>query len=299
MPLLSFPDRESWLAGRRSGIGASEIAAILGESSYGDSPYSVYSSKVYGDGDSELSESAEWGLLLEPVIREVYARKTGRTVEFYRGHSTFVHPSLPWARASLDASQFAHDGPFAEFGRGTLQIKTAAAEARRLWRDGPPLQYQIQIQWEMFVAGLSWGSLVCVFGGQRFAGPFDFEFDAGFISRILPTIADLWRRVEDRDPPEIDGAERTTEAIRRLHPNDDGSVLVADEQFAEWADALERVKGRIARAEKLERLLTNRITAAMGAAKTATMPGTRDVMTYFTQSDGKRVLRRKKGKGVR
>lgn len=298
MPLLSFPDRESWLAGRRNGVGASEIAAVLGESSYGDSPYSVYCSKVYGDDpDAELSESAEWGLLLEPVIREVYARKTGRTVEFFRSHTVFVHPVYSWARASLDATQIAHDGPFADYGRGSLQIKTAAAEARRLWREGPPLQYQIQLQWEMFVAGLSWGSLVCVFGGQRFAGPFDFESDPAFLSRVVPAVAAFWARVERRDPPDVDGAEGTADALKRQFPADDGSVHVGDETFRRWADRLDRVKQRIARAEKVERELTNRIRQRMGAAKSATMPGTRDTMTNATQSDGKRVLRRKKGRG--
>lgn len=297
MPLIQYASREAWLADRRNGVGASEIAAILGEETYWDSAYSVYANKVLGaepDGE-DLSESAEWGLMLEPVIRAVFARRTGRTVQFYRESNTFVHPTLPWARASLDAIQIDVDGPWRDFGRGTLQIKTAAAEARREWREGPPLKYLIQVQWEMFVAGLSWGSLVCLLGGQRFIGPFDIEYDQAFIGRILPVVTKFWEGVTNRVPPPVDDSQRTTDALKRLHPDDNGKVHVGDEEFRRWADLRDRVKERIARAEKVERLLGNRIAERIGDATQATMPGTRDVLTYRTQVDGKRVLRRKKG----
>src|SRR5262245_52949583 len=64
-------DRAAWLEARRKGIGASEIAAVLGISPW-ESPFSLYWRKVNG-WDYEPSSEMEWGTRLEPVIAEKYA----------------------------------------------------------------------------------------------------------------------------------------------------------------------------------------------------------------------------------
>ena len=64
-PLIHrFATRESWLAGRGGGIGASEVAGVLGLSTR-NSPWKIWAEKVAGrslDDDIAENEAAQWGL---------------------------------------------------------------------------------------------------------------------------------------------------------------------------------------------------------------------------------------------
>ena len=68
-------DREKWLKARRSGLGASEVAAILGLSPW-STPYKVWKDKVSSEPPVELeTEPIEWGHAHEATIaRRVSAR---------------------------------------------------------------------------------------------------------------------------------------------------------------------------------------------------------------------------------
>ncbi len=71
-------DRDAWLESRTDGIGASEIAAVLGESPW-MSPLALYASKI-GAYERDLSDSEPvyWGTKLEGAIVEAYSERTGR-----------------------------------------------------------------------------------------------------------------------------------------------------------------------------------------------------------------------------
>ena len=76
---MTSAERLEWLKTRQTGIGGSDVAAILGISKW-TTPLDVYNEKVADTPTEKDSDSMEWGRRLEPVIRQAYADKTGRVV---------------------------------------------------------------------------------------------------------------------------------------------------------------------------------------------------------------------------
>ena len=97
-------DREQWLTVRRTGIGGSEVAGILGMDKH-TSSLEVYLDKV-GElpldrpRNPDLEEAAFWGLAHEPTIARVFAERSGlRVVE---GPGTLAHIERRWMLANVD-----------------------------------------------------------------------------------------------------------------------------------------------------------------------------------------------------
>jgi putative phage-type endonuclease len=82
---------------RRSGIGGSDIAAILGLSPYA-TPLDVFRSKVENYVQSD-SWAFRRGRLLEPVVAQIYAEETGAML---REVGTLRHPDRSIVLATPD-----------------------------------------------------------------------------------------------------------------------------------------------------------------------------------------------------
>ena len=86
-------NREEWLAGRHTGIGASEAAAVLGLSRY-KSPLEVYLEKIGELGPQDDSERMYWGRKLEAIIAQEYGIRTGLKVNLNEDYTVLVHRNL-------------------------------------------------------------------------------------------------------------------------------------------------------------------------------------------------------------
>ena len=111
-------DRSAWLDWRRGGIGASDIAGILGISPWA-SPFSVWADKVGVLPEEEPSTVMKAGRWLERGVAPWFADETGFDVA---GEQTACqHSSDPIARCTLDGAVFTaaeHEAP-----DGGLEIK--------------------------------------------------------------------------------------------------------------------------------------------------------------------------------
>ena len=105
--------REAFLAERMKGIGGSDVAAILGLSKW-STPYDVWQSKLGLADPTPDNDAMKWGRLLEPVVRQAYAERTGLAVAV--PSDPLVMPGYDFARANLDGIR--------EDGR-IVEIKTA------------------------------------------------------------------------------------------------------------------------------------------------------------------------------
>lgn len=278
--IQSYPDRQTWLAARRSGIGGSDAAAILGEDPY-KSPYQVWSEKVFGVED-EAGEAADWGNVLEPVIVSEYVRRFNRPARWNDEFAVARHKEHAWWLATLDATQHEPCGTIVG-AEGALQIKTTSAWLAKDWKDGPPIKHQIQLQHEMAAADLTWGSLVVLVGGQKLLGPFDFERDDDYLSRVAPVLEDFWRLVQDRKPPPVDHTEACARALRKLYPEDDGGTTELREDDELVVDRLLRAKEREKKVKDAIRKLENRLKESLAEAAVGVLPDGRRV-TYRTQT---------------
>lgn len=139
--------REQWLAERRTGIGGSDIAAILGLSPW-RTAVDVWLDKTGRSGPGEETEAMRIGTELEDYVARRYAETRGRQV---RRFTTMLRQGV--RIGNIDRLVVPEGAKVASVGGEVrtdlaLECKTASCA----WPDGVPLHYQTQVQWYMGLA---------------------------------------------------------------------------------------------------------------------------------------------------
>jgi putative phage-type endonuclease len=247
-----------WLAARRRYITASEIAAVLGLSRYA-SPMGVWLDKLgLAEPTAEL-ERMRWGKRLQRPIAAGFADDTGRHVLDPGPYTLLRSVRYPWLAATPDYFTARPDVPTP----GVLDVKNASAYTKRDWLDEPPVPYQLQVQGQLLVTGLDWGTLVALIGGAELVYA-DLTVHGDAVDVILTETERLWQCVQrETPPPALDGSAATTAAIRRLFATTDaGPVVELPPDAAGW-DAL------IAEGEHAIERLTEQVNAAKNHLRVA------------------------------
>lgn len=282
---VTYPTRDEWLAARSIGIGASESAVAIGESRW-KSPYALWAEKTgLAEREPLVSEAAEWGLHLEQPIALKFAERSGRRVELVPTNTLYQNDTHKWIIASPDAIQYPRpdERHLPDDSPGALQVKTAGVyytdEDNVRWatvdywqENGPPIEYQIQLMHELLATEWDWGSLICLVGGQKLLGPFDYIRDDNFIDGLFSGLAIFWDKVISRTPPDIDSTQATAKALARMYGDGNGEAIdLTPEQELLALELKETRRQKKAIGEK-ETLLKNQLAAVMGEAVIATMP---------------------------
>lgn len=292
--LTICPDRESWLAERRSGIGASDAPAILGLSSF-RSPLTVWAEKVHAANfDSGYSDLVKWGHLLEGPVREEYQRLTGRKVEHDGDFAIARHPETEWLTATLD-------GRIVDDRFGVYEGKTCIAHQRHNWDEGIPVNYQVQTQHQMLVTGASWASVAVLIGGNDFRY-YDVPRDDGFIeTTLLPELERFWNLVVTQTAPEVDGSEATARTIKALHPEDNGQTILLDDFALGMWDRMDDLKEQIKPLTEEREALKHQLKLLLGDNTYGLLPDgsqlsckTQTRKEYVVKESTSRVLRHHK-----
>lgn len=245
-----------WLDLRKTGIGSSDAAAILGLSTY-RSPYAVWAEKT-GAVRDEFTETPRqrWGKKLEQLIADEFEEQTA-TVLYDPGQWTiYTHPDLPYMQCTPDRLTAAN---------GVVELKTAGLDRAADWADGPPLAYQVQLQHQIDVLGMTHGYLAVLIGGSDFRW-YRQERNDKFLTALESRLGEFWALVESNTPPVVDGHKATREALAKLHPADNGSTVELDELTAQLGQELLAVKAEVKALESREAELENRLRAAIGDA---------------------------------
>lgn len=289
--IVQHDDREAWLASRTSGIGASEIAAAIGQSPH-KSMFALWVEKTTGEREEVDSEEAYWGTVFEPHVIERFGMVTGRKVHPWNQLRTVVSPAFEWLRCTPDATQIDDDK-----GPGTLQVKTTSLRLESNWKDSPPLWVQIQAQFEAWMLGYSFGSVAALIGGQKLVWH-DFMVNQRFINAALKKLEYFWHCVEERIAPDVDGSDSTTAAIKRLYPHDEGGEIELGAEHEKLVAKKLSLGQRKQRIEKALAEVDNRLKAALGEHSSGLLPsGTR--VTYKTQSSPEKVIKASKFRVLR
>lgn len=272
------PYTPAWFEQRRAGIGASEIAAVMGISPW-ESPFSLYWRKVNG-WEFEANPEMEWGTRLEPVVAEKY--QDGHPDEIVQP-SGLVEGPEPWMLATPDRLLMAMvpaelhcyrvpDGGQLLDTMAVLELKTAHS-AHDVWgeagTDDIPVHYRAQVQWQMLCVDVQWAVVAVLIGGSDYR-----EYTVLRDDRDIRVMVEYGRRFMARlqagDPPSLDEHTATLATVRRLHPDlDDIEVDVPASVAAGYA--------RACRMERLAKTAKKRyeiqLRAAMGRARKATTGG--------------------------
>lgn len=259
--VVTHSSEADWLDARKTGIGASEMSAVLGLNPW-KSALELYAEKTGAIEPEDLSnvEAVEMGLLLEPVIIARYRSKSGRWAD--RDGHLLRSREHPWATCTLDG-RTAETEMALEDAR-PLEVKTTSAFRSEDWLDGPPEPYRVQVQHQLLVTGADVATIACLIGGQKLAWC-DVPRDETLIRKIIFHGQMFWERVQQRTPPDADGpgAQR---ALRGIYPVDDGQTIELPRELLDVLDELDNVKTETKAQEAKRAALEARIQQAMGNA---------------------------------
>lgn len=260
--------RVEWLKTRRSGIGGSEVAAILGLSKW-SSEYQIWLDKTSNEEPEEKKSNVlEWGSRLEPVIRQKVADETDGQV--YIVPQMLRSKKYPHMCADLDGVILTASGEWVG-----LEIKTHREYGSKDWAFGVPAYYQTQVQHYMAVTGLKKFIVVCLLNGSDFVS-YEVEANTDFISALYDVEQKFWNKVQSGEKPLADGSDGTAKQIAKLYGDArtaDKVVLEGEQETVMVAllDSYQSAKDSESDAKEAKTLAANRIKEMLGVAGAKTV----------------------------
>lgn len=293
IPDLTDPTgRADWLTQRRTGIGGSDIAAIIGLSPW-TSAFEVWASKRAGYTTDD-NEPMRWGRLLEPVIAAEWAHQAGEVV--VELPVMWRSTTRPWAIANVDRlipptdngyeyptveRYTTDDGPEVILGSATellatrpelLEVKSTGHYGGRNWEDDQaPLYYQTQVQHYLDVLGLDAAWLVCLVENRRLEVRRIWR-DNDAIEQIRELVDWFWAtHVEADVAPEADVLSGSV--LKALHPDAVEQVVDLPPAAAAWLERRRQAMADIKAAEKTKGEADARFMQWLGDAHTGQVDG--------------------------
>ena len=215
--------RAEWLEQRRTGIGGSDVAPILGLSPW-RTPYQVWEDKTGRGEEQPDSPALYWGRLLEDPIRQAYADRTGLVVT--KPDCMFSSATHPFMHANLDG--IAQDGRLVEF-----KTSSRADGWGEEGTDDIPEYYMTQVQHYMAVMEADRTDIGVLIGGRDFR-IYTVAADKELQQMLIDEETKFWALVKTDTPPEV---HSSSDAARRWQAATAKKVLDADATLlTAWQD---------------------------------------------------------------
>ncbi len=191
-------------AARMKGIGGSELATILhkevaasGDTVYG-CPLALYFEKTGIEADYPFPETGiiQRGIVLEPVIADLYKEEKGHTIRTLPHKVSKVNP---WEMVSIDRQIVG-----VEPGPGILECKSVGQQVwYQIKAKGMPLRFVLQVLWGMHILGIqyTWGSVAFLWADGWEYHSFLVERDQTLIDMMAKKVAAFWHLVQAKTPP--------------------------------------------------------------------------------------------------
>lgn len=192
---MNEQERKAWLGARKGLVGASEVAALFGLDPYGKTIQQLYDEKVaeVDAVDGVENPDQERGRYLEPIILEIYQRKTGRQVIPI---GLQVNPDEPHMGATPDGQIVLSEKP-------TAEVKSVRGPKFYRMRDrGLSDGWILQVQAQLEVCRAPWGAFIFHTADAWDMTHFDIERDADVGAALRAKIHEFWQYVENRQRPE-------------------------------------------------------------------------------------------------
>ena len=250
-----------WHAARRSGIGGSEIAAILGLSKY-QSRYSLWLFKKGLIPDQPVNDQMTVGQYVEPAIVAWLSDKHGQPIATNLG--TWRNRERPYQVANLDG----------RMGDDLIECKFQIYEYE--WgldgSDEIPPYYLAQVRWYLDLFGLDTARVGVLFGGSGRFAEFVVHPDDGDTALMREAAEEFMDSLARNERPDIDEHGATYEAIRREVPGvGSGDIEVSGEVAEQFLTA----RRNLDTAKSAAQFATNRVLGLLNDcdAKRATYCG--------------------------
>lgn len=270
-------DSPEWHEARRSGVGASEVPAILGLTppDWGFTALSVY---MYKKGvQNDIPENlAFFGHALEEPIAQWVAQKRGLDV---RAGMSVRSNVWEWLTATPDRMVATPEGLV------PLELKTSSAYSKDKWAEGVPLHYQAQVQTQIAVLDVPFAYLAVLHGGND-PELYTVERDDQFIAEhLIPKTRAFWF---DHVLADVAPEPTTLAEVADVYPSEPRE-LVGSELVLEAAEQRAVILSDMAALKEQADAFTLAIAQYLGTADTLTREDGTPVLTYKTQRGRKSV----------
>lgn len=268
-----WDDRDQWVADRRDGLGASEVAAVLGLDP-DVTAYEVWLSKMGWLPPAEQTFLMERGTRFEPSCAQWFADVARLSL---KRTGTWARVHERWMRASPD--RWTSDG-------AGYEGKIVGEDWGKRWRFGPGQHAFYQCLWGMAVTGLdAWYLAAGMDRGFRW-----WQFTRDQYGDLIDEVVDvcsLWwyQHIVCDTPPPVDGTVKTSEALKRAfaepaltwrngtEPPTLSDLTIEVPGITALRDRRRATLDKIAALEKEKLALDNTIRAALGPHRVATENG--------------------------
>lgn len=315
--------RNEWLENRSKMIGASDVAAILGENPFRTN-IDVWMDKT-GRGNFDFdNDHLAFGRDVEGAIAGLYNRRTNRPVRDLGATVVQVHPDIPWLGATLDRlttieivkgenGQIEHLLKDTDIPHAMIEVPLELKHVGGMfvkkddWVDDPPSMYQIQCQIQMQCWRDENGyrsqiaSLAGMFPGYQL-GWVEMERSDEFFEHIFPTLDEFWNHYVKKDiqPPYIPH-ERALDTAKRLYSAENGKTVALNERALYLANEMARLTSEIGDRGKEKEQIQAELRLMMGDNTFASLPDgtfltlkTTSKKEYTVAATSYRTLRRTK-----
>lgn len=260
-----------WLAARRRGVTASEIAVLMGLSPY-SSPYKLYHQKLGLLPPDDDSAVMERGRVLEPYIAAKFnERHRGELTAAGDGRVLYRHSAESAWRMATPDRLVRRDRPPCPLV-AVLECKVDGGDGAGWGEEGTaeiPVHYRAQVLWQMDVMGVPAGYVACLRVREWRIREYTVRMDGDARQDLELMIAEaeaFRRRLERGDPPEVDWRPATLSALKTLHPADTGEDVPVRRSLVTQYRAAVR---RHAAAGRRKDEMTARMLAAIGDGRRA------------------------------
>lgn len=251
--------RDDFLKRRKTGIGGSDVAAVLGLSKW-KTPYQLWKDKTSDTVEEKESEILHFGQLLEAIVADEYVRRN--RVKVQRRNQSYRHPEHPELIANIDRYIV---------GGGILECKTADKFTAHLWgtdgTDEIPDYYLVQVQHYMHVTGYHEAALAVLIGGNEFR-QYEVSYDKELAEFSAAKCVEFWQTfvVPRVAPP----ATRNDDLVE-YYRGRSGATVTATPYIEKFISELKEVKQRIKAEEARADELAGAIKVFMGECSADTL----------------------------
>lgn len=194
-------------------VTGSQIGTLMGVNPWESAFTRFYKAQGKVSDVVEPSMAMKIGTALEAPLLDLFAGENPDLTLYRTG--TWVSCQHDWMRANPDAIYADQDGNL-----GIIEVKFS----RDYWQDGPPLHYQMQLNWYLGILGFKAGKFVAL-AGSNFT-VVDYVFDELLFDAQVERAQAFRQALFDNRPPAWDGSNSTYETVRELNPNIDPNVSV-------------------------------------------------------------------------
>ena len=262
--------REEWLEVRKSGIGSSEVATIVGLNPW-ETPYQLWRRKLGIDEPKQESAAMRNGHHLEEAVSRMWNDATGREIIKRSAIDWIIRDNdRPFLQVSPDRTYWLTEDSRANDNKGILEIKTTRMKVDP---EDLPKYWFCQVQYQLGVAGYNQGSLAWLSAGpQGFDfGYQDLKFVQEFYDWLIECVSRFWTdNIIGKQEPQ---AVNVADVLLKYNRHTDRKIIECSDEVFEAYQELKEVKKEIKALEERQEACEAKIKMAFEDAEALSYGG--------------------------